>query len=152
MKTIQIPDNLEINLDKLKELGILTEKPENLKYDDVLKTLEQRNEAKGNPYYHYVNSLPLYNDEIAKSLVDLVKLINTAKYLNGDWKPNRVYTLIVPGVKYFFRVVKNNIHITYSDNDDLFTSLIYFKTKELAQQAIDILGEDTIKNALTLNY
>lgn len=150
MKTIQIPDNLEINLDKLKELGILTEKSIST-YDDVLKALEQRNEAKGNPYYHYVNSLPLYNDEIAKSLVDLVKLINTAKYLNGDWKPTKI-NMFNPGIKYFFIIIENNLHITYSHKDDLFTSLVYFKTKELAQQAIDILGEDTIKNALTLNY
>jgi hypothetical protein len=29
---------------------------------------------------------------------------------------------------------------------------IYFKSKELAQQAIEILGEETIKLALCTNY
>lgn len=150
MKTIQIPDNLEINLDKLKELGILTEKSIST-YDDVLKALEQRNEAKGNPYYHYVNSLPLYNDEIADSIIDLVKLINTAKYLNGDWKPthNNIKWHIYHK---YCDYIDNYVTILEYNNSGYSTSLVYFKTKELAQQAIDILGDDTIKNALTLNY
>ena len=31
-------------------------------------------------------------------------------------------------------------------------SLVYFKSAELAQQAIDILGEEQIKKALALNH
>lgn len=77
-------------------------------------------------------------------------LANTARYLNGDWKPTDrfecVYTI--------------NIHPDFHPSN-LFVSKvqtfgetpsILFKSEQAAQQAIKILGEETVKLALTPLY
>ncbi len=81
-----------------------------------------------------------------ESILALNKLCNVAKYLNGYWLP----------------IADNMGYVIYSDmlNDEyvveagtnITTSTIYFKTKELAQQAIFILGEEEIRKALMLNH
>lgn len=79
----------------------------------------------------------------AEKLLAINKLMNVAKYLNGDWRPN-FWNLNQR--KYILYICGNDIKIgetivTYSD-------IAFFKSKELAKQAIDILGEETIKTAL----
>ena len=71
--------------------------------------------------------------------------MNVAKYLNGDWEPN-------------FTNRNQNKWYIYYDFEDLKLdtgicvyyrySVIYFKSEELARQAIEILGEDEVKKAL----
>ena len=74
------------------------------------------------------------------------KLMNVAKYLNGDWQPN--WDNITD--KFFIYINKEGICVesTISINGEY----IYFKHKELAKQAIEILGEDTIKLALCTDW
>ena len=72
------------------------------------------------------------------------QLANVAKYLNGEWKPNKgdhVFTLtfhgdfensLMVGI-YYFGTGENQI---------------IFKTQKAARQAIEILGEETVKLAL----
>lgn len=80
-----------------------------------------------------------------ESILSLNKLCNVAKYLNGDWLPDGDY--------------RNEWQIT----TDIRTGEIVvdwfsykhgplFKSKVLAKQAIEILGEDEIRKALTLNH
>lgn len=75
-------------------------------------------------------------------------LILVAKYLNKGWVPNFNNS---KQPKYFMATTSGNtvcIETIYGFN----ASVAYFKTNELAQQAINILGEDTIRIALSPNY
>ena len=76
------------------------------------------------------------------------KLANVARYLNGDWD-------------YYHRSHKFIIWINTNDGDTLEVgksdyltqrATVIFKSKELAQQAIKILGEETVKLALESLY
>lgn len=82
----------------------------------------------------------------AEKLLAINKLMNVAKYLNGDWEPNWE----TAELKYTFVVLYNKlrIHDLHSSN----FSSVYFKSKELAKKAIEILGEDTIKLALSTDW
>lgn len=78
-----------------------------------------------------------------EKVLALNKLINVAKYLNGDWEPDfddysecKYYIIVYNGIDLINR---NNINY----------GIPCFKSKELAEQAIEILGEDTIKLALS---
>lgn len=69
--------------------------------------------------------------------------MNTAKYLNGDWKPdwNDAYE-----DKFYIYYAFGNLNFVSKQRANY--GGIYFKSKELAQQAIEILGEDEVKKAL----
>lgn len=80
-------------------------------------------------------------------LIAINKLMNVAQYLNGDWKPNWCEN----EEKYVFNMYQgHSLHITYAN----FYSYgsVYFKTKELAEKAMKILGEDTIRLALSTDW
>ena len=80
-----------------------------------------------------------------EQLLALNKLMNVAKYLNGDWEPN------------FTDRNQNKWYIYYDFEDLRFNTgicvyykypVIYFKSEELAIQALEILGEEEVKKAL----
>ena len=75
-------------------------------------------------------------------------LILVAKYLNEGWVPNFNNS---KEPKYFMATTSGNT-VYIEKIYDLNASVVYFKTNELAQQAINILGEDTIRIALSPNY
>lgn len=83
----------------------------------------------------------------AEKLLAINKLMNVAKYLNGDWKPDwdeckeYIWSICLDG---------DYIDVVYSFKCN--SELVYFKTKELARQAIEILGEETIKLALSTDW
>lgn len=76
-------------------------------------------------------------------LLALNKLMNVAHYLNGGWEPNwkdnseGKYCIIFNG---FICTVENNVWASHGG--------VVFKSMELAEQAIEILEEETIKLAL----
>lgn len=73
--------------------------------------------------------------------------MNVAKYLNKDWQPNWFDN---KESKYYIFIYNGKIDIS---NTVLSNCLeVYFKSKELAQQVIDILGEETIKLALCTDW
>ena len=78
-------------------------------------------------------------------LLALNKLMNVAKYLNGDWEPNFKDT---DHYKYYISydsdVKKLSIWFKQYMND----GSVYFKSEELVRQAIEILGENEVKKAL----
>jgi hypothetical protein len=80
-----------------------------------------------------------------KRLLALNKLMNVAHYLNEgsefDWKDHSEY-------KYFIYYNNNNKIFQIDFNTFVNYGIVYFKSKELAQQAIEILGEETVKLAL----
>lgn len=75
--------------------------------------------------------------------------MNIAKYLNGDWKPDWENN---NEKKYAMTLDKNNKAIWIECNYCVNKGMAYFKTEELAQKAIEILGEETIKLALSTDW
>lgn len=79
-----------------------------------------------------------------RKLLAINQLMNVAKYLNGNWKPGQInfkYTIIIT------RDNKVSIGATHLNNE-----IVYFKTEELAKEAIEILSEETIKLALSTDW
>lgn len=154
---IQLPDNLEVKEIKDGKI-ILVEKEKKLTYEDVARKLFGNRE-----YIHYIGE---YGDifktkgkriydlnnctssKQAQKLIAINKLMNVAKNLNGDWQPDWLNENMA---KYFIYLnTKEDINIDFWVS--IHYSSICFKTKELAQQAIEILGEETIKLALCTDY
>ena len=92
------------------------------------------------------------SEKQAEKLLAINKLMNVAKYLNNGWKPD--WSTAVE--KKYYIVVSNN----FSDNSKIIilynyannNSSVYFKTEELAKEAIRILGEDTIRLVCSTDY
>lgn len=80
-----------------------------------------------------------------QKLLALNKLMNVAYYLNEgsnfNWKDHSEY-------KYFIYYNNNKKIFQIDSNTFVNYGIVYFKSKELAEQAIEILGEETIKLAL----
>ena len=85
----------------------------------------------------------------AEKLIAINKLMNVAKYLNGDWKPNWDE---VDERKYFIYTCLIDSYISVKSATIHMSDIVYFKSEELARQAIKILGEQTIKTALSTDW
>lgn len=75
------------------------------------------------------------------------RLLYVAKYLNNGWVPNFKY-----GNEKYYLSITDEGTLQISTAYHINVSFVYFKSEELAQQAIDILGEDNIKKALNVYY
>lgn len=84
-----------------------------------------------------------------EKLCAIIKLMNVAKYLNGDWNPNWEND---SEKKYYIKCFSkdNEVLVDYVFRYNY--PVVYFRTKDLAQRAIDILGEETIKLALSTDW
>lgn len=155
--TITVPDNCELKQDG--NTYTIVEKEKKVTYEDVSKKLF------GNRTCFYVNTIgeiveatrivldvsePPNNctsKKQAEKLLAINKLMNVAKYLNGDWQPDWDYR---HEKKYYISVDNEQIKINFLT--DLHCSVIYFKSEELVRKAIEILGEETIRLALCTDY
>lgn len=88
------------------------------------------------------SSISTSNKQLAQ-LLALNKLMNVAKYLNGDWEPNwndefedKIY--------FYYSYGKLNICAKRYSN----FGYVCFKTIDLAHQAVEILGKEEVKKAL----
>ena len=109
----------------------------------IMSIMDEFKEKRNYP----VKVLAISNTHMHKILA-INSLILVAKYLNEGWVPNFNNS---KEPKYFMTTTSGNtvyIEKIYGLN----ASVVYFKTNELAQQAINILGEDTIRIALSPNY
>ncbi len=84
------------------------------------------------------------NKEQLESLFALNKLINVAKYFNGDWLPTN------NDINWF--VSKKGENLFIFNHKTVHYSCIYFKKKDHLQAAIKILGEEEVRKALTLQH
>lgn len=80
-------------------------------------------------------------------LLAINKLMNVAKYLNDGWQPNWG----TDELNYFIYVDSRGV-LSIGSYVFTYSSDIYFKSSKLAQQAIEILGEETIKLALLTDW
>lgn len=90
------------------------------------------------------NSLLAISPQQLEQILALNKLMNVAKYLNGDWKINwrskqEKYYIVYDYWKYVLTVTCTN---------SFQSTLVYFESPSLAKQAIEILGEEEVKKAL----
>ena len=100
--------------------------------------------------YHTLggNTYSCANNSATKHQLECIlaknKLANVAKYLNDGWKPLYKDTI------FLLRQTLIGVSAFEVGNGSCASDCgsIWFKSKELAQQAIEILGEETIKLAL----
>jgi hypothetical protein len=121
--TIDIPEGMEIDLENSDlAKGIVRFKQSTITYEDVEDTLKLDKNCKS----------IIINESNASKLVTLSRLMNIAKYYNGDWKPNwsdqNEY-------KYFI-IYKGDIY-KVDHNWTIISNNIYFKNKKDAQAVID---------------
>lgn len=106
-------------------------------YEDIVKKLYP-----GKCYY--INNNHTSEKQICQ-LLYLNKLMNVAKYLNGDWEPdwNDKFQ-----DKYCIYYDYTDLRLKVNIGKTSCYGSVHFKSLELAKQAIEILGEDEVKKAL----
>lgn len=158
-QVIQIPDTLEVKEIKDGKI-ILIEKENKLTYEDIAKKLFKSktcfytNNAGVIKGESYVIDIPIQirdnciSQKQAQKLLAINKLMNVAKYLNGDWQPdwNNDET------KYFIQIEATGNDLCLGFTSLYNCSIVYFKSREFIKQTIEILGEDTIRLALCTDY
>lgn len=119
-------------------------------YDDVINELFKVNDR----YITTFSCLKSWKDVTCTStkqtnkLIAINRLLNVAKYLNGDWQPNWKGTEEDKYYLYLYDERYINIDSTYKHK----RCSVYFRSMKLAQQAVEILGEETIKTALSTDW
>ena len=157
--TIKVPDNFELKQDD--NTYSIIEKEKKLSYEDIIRELFPKDSS-----YYYISSggtinKSLSNDNLvglpnnttskkqAEKLLAINKLMNVAKYLNGDWQPDwNNHEELKFFINYSIRT--KELYIDFYRITPY--SSIVFKSQEFAKQAIEILGEETIKLALCTDY
>lgn len=134
---IEAPEGYEVDWDNSSNNVIRFKPIENkITYEDIIKKVYP-----GKCYY--INN----NQTSCKQLQQLLalnKLMNVAKYLNGDWEPDFTDNTQKWYINYDYECLTfcTDFSISYRRN------LVYFKLAKLALQAIEILGKEEIKKAL----
>lgn len=132
--TIDIPEGMEIdteNSDLAK--GIIKFKTKSLTYEDAVQDS------------NYC-SLVVPNYCIDK-LLAISKLMNIAKYYNGDWKPDWKHS----DIKYYIYFDNNSNEYDINYNDAFCRSMVYFKNPKDAKAVIDNPNFRDILNAVYKN-
>ena len=132
---INIPDGYEVDI-KNSNLakGIIAFKQKELTYNEICKELISESKIIG--FYIPTNK--------RNKIEAIIKLIKTAYYLNEGWEPNWDNEI---ESKYDFFLDHKEININRMRIPA--HSICYFKSRELAEKAIEILGKDTIRLALS---
>lgn len=166
-----IPENLKFFFDEEGKLMVCKkqdgepvpnektqEKPQEkpITYGDVLKELylgktaywvyEKSIEFGKQSSYNFEDAVNSTSVAQAKRMVAFNKLQNIAKYLNGDWKPD-------------FDGDHENWHI--GKETDTFLAMytkyvnkasVYFKSKDIALEAIRLMGEDSLNDLFSTDW
>jgi hypothetical protein len=155
---IEIPNDKEIDWEASAAQKQIVFKNKQLTYEDVCDSLFDKGHyyitSNGNiQFIDWSNECP--NNASTQHQLECIlaknKLANVAVYLNNGWKPNL-------DSDYGY-----GIAISYNSNHDLIidrcavlcmfsSGKVIFKSEELAQKAIEILGEETVKLALEPLY
>ena len=121
--TIDIPEGMEIDLENSDlAKGIVRFKQSTITYEDVEDTLKLDKNCKS----------IIINESNASKLVTLSRLMNIAKYYNGDWKPNWS-----DQNEYKYFIICNSDIYKVDHNWRTISNNIYFKNKKDAQAVID---------------
>ena len=153
--TIEIPKGKIVDWDESKKQNKIVFKDKQLTYSDICRKLFVGygwffTDAEGG--IHHTLGGDAYscaNNSATKHQLECIlaknKLANVAKYLNGEWNIDSHSSfgyIIIDGGFTEFKIEYTAVYSIES------SGRIVFKTKELAQQAIKILGEETVNLAL----
>lgn len=95
--------------------------------------------------YCNINTIMATSKNQIEQLLALNKLMNVAKYLNGDWEPDWYNSGETKwGISFNGSQKKIDISVWGTQK----YGNVYFKLEELVYQAIEILGEEEVKKAL----
>ena len=122
--TINIPYGMEIDVENSDlKTGIIKFKKKELRYEDIENSLDLEGNRTGIPV----------DDKNAFKLCATDRLMNIARYYNGDWKPD-------------WSSVENKYYIIYCNRSQCYTTdyktlidinTVYFKCEKDAQAVID---------------
>ena len=82
----------------------------------------------------------------AKRLVAFNKLQNIAKYLNEGWKPN------FDGNHVNWNIIKDNDTFIAMNTIAINKACVYFKSKDLTNEAIRIMGEESLNDLFSTDW
>ena len=125
---IQIPEGMEIDKEN-STFECIKFKPKKLTYIEISKKFPK-------------NPSVSVNAKHFSKLLTFRKLLEVADYFNGDWKADWNN---ISQVKYFilYNKEKNKFETNYRCYRS--AELVYFSSKENAEKAIDIIGEEELK-------
>lgn len=165
---LPIPDNLQVFIsedgkpmirkkiegDEKKALDDKEVKP--ITYDEICKDLFYNKDAyyldESNKVSSWVMTSSNYNDfdnctsiAQAKRMIAFNKLQNIAKYLNDDWKPN-----FKDGSKnwYIYKDILYGVTFNHTTNQ----GIVYFKNADLANEAIQLMGKDSLNDLFSTDW
>lgn len=142
---IEVPKGYEIDKEN-STFECIKFKPikKSMTYDDVINEL-----FKGNDKYIYSFIYNNVGSDVActsskqvEKILAINKLVNVAKYLKNKNK----------GDKNYFIYIGENGELDFAWGDSSVERMIYFDCRDSAIEAIEILGEQTIKTALSTDW
>lgn len=164
-----VPDNLQLFFAEDGKLMVRKkiegdEKPTNddkegkpITYDDICKELFLEKTAYWVYDKGYINegkqSIRSYTDSVnctssaqAKRLAAFNKLQNIAKYLNKGWKPD------FSSFEKKWCIVKDGKSFSTLYNQSVNDEEVYFKSEDLANEAIRIMGEESLNDLFSTDW
>lgn len=142
--TIEIPNGKIVDWDESKKQGKIVLKDKQLTYEEICDKLEGMIDIPLFDTPSEDGNALVANEHYLECFLAKNKLATVAKYLNDGWKP--LYDSNI------FLLVKTQTGVSvFEVANGSFASdcgSIWFKSRETAQQAIEILGEETIKLSL----
>jgi hypothetical protein len=154
---IEIPNNKEIDWEASAEQKQIVFKDKQLTYENVCNQLFTSeywySDSFGRIAHTTHANMDKYdsNNASTKHQLECIlaknMLANVARYLNGNWDSfftDRHYIIWMYHATRSLHIKQVNLSSEYST--------VIFKSRELAQQAIEILGEETVKLALEPLY
>lgn len=163
-----IPENLKFFFDEEGKLMVRkkhaqNDHPQNEKtqkksitYDDILKELFLDKIASWvgrTKIYTATIGVANYNDQNnctteaqAKRLLAFNKLMNIAKYLNGDWKPD------FDGDHENWNICKDGDTFSAMYTRTLNRGSVYFKSEEATNEAILLMGKDSLNDLFSTDW
>lgn len=160
--TIEIPNGKIVDWEESKKQNKIVLKDKQLTYNDVCKKLFSKHcyfiDKDGSVEHIFVyNELTTMDKNNATTehqlecIIAKNQLANVAKYLNDGWKPvyNTQYPRLNKDVWTISCSLNGVLPKKVMENSAAFgAGIILFKSEKIAQQAIEILGEETVKLAL----
>lgn len=166
---LPVPDNLQIFISEdgkpmvRKKIEGDEKKPHDDKegkpitYDDICKDLFYNKDAyyldESNKVSSWVMTSSNYNDfdnctsiAQAKRMIAFNKLQNIAKYLNGDWKPD------FDGDHKNWNIIKTSNTFIAMNTTALNKASVYFKSEDLALEAIRLMGEESLNDLFSTDW
>ena len=126
---ILIPEGMEIDKEN-STFECIKFKPKKLTYDYISSIMSPK-------------TYPVYTIRKHYSKCDTFrKLLEVADYLNGDWKPDWNDS---KQIKYFISYDYLNKRFEICNRHYMSSGIVYFSSEENAKKAIEIIGEEELK-------